>query len=50
MKNKNNCIFENMRPATIEEQKSIQKHIDEISEPTGINFWDDLKEKENEKN
>lgn len=30
----------NMRNATPEEQKSIQKHIEEISQPTGINFWE----------
>lgn len=29
-----------MRDATQEEQKSIQTHIDEISEPTGINLYD----------
>ena len=31
-----------MRDATLEEQQNIQKHIDEISEPTGINFWDTI--------
>lgn len=35
-----------MRDATLEEQKSIQEHIDQISEPTGINLYDlfDLEE------
>ena len=29
-----------MRDATIEEQQSIMKHIESISYPTGVNFWD----------
>ena len=29
-----------MRDATLEEQKSIQEHIDKISVKTGINFFD----------
>lgn len=33
----------NMREATIEEQQ-IMNHINEISEPTGYNFWDFLNE------
>ena len=35
-----------MRDATSEEQKNIQEYIDEISEPTGINFYDLLGLKE----
>lgn len=33
-------LFGNMREATIAEQNAIQKNIDKISVPTGINFWD----------
>jgi hypothetical protein len=40
-------FIEHMRPATLEEQQSIQEHIEAISKPTGINFWDVL-EKTNE--
>ena len=29
-----------MRDSTLEERESIQEHIDEISVPTGINFYD----------
>lgn len=32
-------LFGNMREATVTEQKSIQKNIDKIAVPTGINFW-----------
>lgn len=32
-----------MRLATKEEQECIQKHINNISTPTGVNFWDDYK-------
>lgn len=35
-----------MREATKEEQEYIQKHIDEISVSTGINFWDEFEKKE----
>ena len=33
----------NMRDATYEERQSIQKYIDTISIPTGINFYDFVK-------
>lgn len=33
-------IFGEMRPATVEEQKSIMEGIKSISKPVGINFWD----------
>ena len=33
-------MYEGMRPATPEEKASIRKHLDEISEPTGININD----------
>lgn len=29
-----------MRDASLEEQKSIQEHIDEMSVETGMSFWD----------
>lgn len=29
-----------MRDATREEQQTIQKNVDKISTPTGVNFWD----------
>ena len=29
-----------MRDATLKEQQSIQEHIDEISEPTGVDFYE----------
>lgn len=32
--------FYEMREVTLEEQKSIQKHIDQISKPTGVSFYD----------
>lgn len=35
------AFIESMRPATKEEQESIQKHLDKISVPTGTNFYDD---------
>ena len=39
-------VLENrrLRDATPEEQKSIQEYIDKISEPTGVNFLDPIKE------
>lgn len=37
-------FVENMRPATLEEQQSIQEYIDKISKPTGYNFWDSFTE------
>lgn len=33
-------IFGEMRDATVEEQRNVLKSIKEISEPTGLNFWD----------
>lgn len=42
MKLKNVSI--DMREATIKEQKSISNHIEEISKPTGFNFYDLLNE------
>ena len=35
-----NLMYESMRPTTPEEKASIRKHLDEISEPTGININD----------
>lgn len=34
------AFVKNMRDATPEEQKAIQKNIDQISKKTGFNFWD----------
>lgn len=42
--------IEDMRDATPEEQAYIQSKIEEISVPTGVNFYDYLKETNNEKN
>lgn len=33
-------VFGKMRDATVEEQKNVLESIKEISEPTGLNFWD----------
>ena len=33
-------LFGEMREATVVEQQRIQNHIDEISVPTGVSFWD----------
>lgn len=43
MKNSDN-FFDNMRDATKEEQKKVNSYIDNISEDTGVNFWDILEE------
>ena len=43
MKNSDN-FFDNMRDATKEEQEKVNSHIDNISEDTGVNFWDILEE------
>lgn len=32
--------FGEMRDATVEEQRNVLESIKEISEPTGLNFWD----------
>lgn len=37
--------IKDMRDATLEEQVYIQSKIDEISVPTGVNFYDYLKER-----
>ena len=29
-----------MRDATPEEMQSVEEHIDSISKPTGVNFWE----------
>lgn len=43
------CESAGMRDATKEERETIDKHIKEISEPTGYNFWDALKESKEKK-
>lgn len=42
-------LFGKMRGATPEEQKSINKYVDSISEPTGINLFDIMEGKVYEK-
>jgi len=42
-------ISKDMRDATKEERETIDKHIKEISESTGYNFWDALKESKEKK-
>lgn len=32
-------VFGDMREATVDEQRNIQKHIEKISVSTGVNFW-----------
>lgn len=38
------AFIKHMRPATLEEQQIIQEYIEEISKPTGYNFWDAFEE------
>ena len=38
--------YDYMRDATKEEQEKVNSHIDNISEDTGVNFWDILDESE----
>ena len=33
-------IMREMRDATSEERQSVQKYIEKISKPTGVNFYD----------
>ena len=41
-------FIENMRPATPEERRSVNEHIEKISKPTGYYFWDIFEEEFNE--
>lgn len=42
-------VFGNMRDATAEEQESIDKYLKKISTPTGVNFFEIVKEERDAK-